>query len=68
MSSGIVITQPSLALLCKLGSLAAHAEELLSSDGHAFDRMAIEALLSDAEVLAWMQGMRSAALLPVRRK
>lgn len=31
--------KPSPMLLCLLGSIVVHAEELLSPDGHAFDKI-----------------------------
>jgi hypothetical protein len=48
--------QPSLALLCKLGSIAVHVEEMLSPAGHAFDRIALETVL-DEEVRTWIKNM-----------
>lgn len=58
---------PPVSLLCKLGSIAVHAEEGLSSDGHHFDMIALRQLMADAEVIAWLDGMRRAAFLPVKR-
>lgn len=63
----IRLTQP-LSLFTKLGSIVVHAEELLSSDGHAFDRAALESLLADGEVREWLDDMAAMALLPVKRK
>lgn len=57
----------TVGMAIKLGSIARHAEELLSPEGHAFDRVALEALLSDPEVVEWMAAADAAALLPVRR-
>jgi hypothetical protein len=66
--TGMVDTYaPPIALLVKLGSLAVHADEFLSVQGHSFDRDALKALLADREVLAWMAAMDSAGFLPVRR-
>lgn len=58
--------KPSPTLLCKLGSVLVHAEELTSPAGHIFDR---EAFLTawDSEVQAWMEEMRKLAFLPVKR-
>lgn len=56
----------TLGLLIKLGSLVVHADELLSPDGRQADRIAIEGLLSDPEVIAWIKGM--GAMLPLKRK
>lgn len=58
---------PSASLLCKLGSIIVHMEEMLSPGGHGFDRLAAANLLKDPEVLEWLNDMRTAALLPVRR-
>lgn len=58
---------PSPQLLCKLGSIAVHARELCSPDGHAFDKVALEALLKEVEVRAWLDEMDAAALLPRER-
>lgn len=57
--------KPSVALLSKLGSIAVHAKELLSPKGHAFDRSALETLLDDAEIKAWIKEM--GVFMPVRR-
>lgn len=59
---------PCLPLLVKLGSIAVHAEELLSPDGHAFDRVALQDLLTDPDVVAWRAAMDAQALLPVKRR
>lgn len=58
-------TQPPLTLLSKLGSIAIHAEEMLSPKGHEFARIALEGLLKDAEVLEWLKQMK--VYLPVKR-
>ena len=57
----------TLSLAVKLGSILTHVEELLSPDGHAYDRTTIEALLSDPEVEEFMNDLRKAVLLPVKR-
>lgn len=61
-------TKPSLGLLVKLGSIAVHASEFMSPDGHYFDKTAMDQLLADPEVLEWMSAMDQAAFLPKRRK
>lgn len=58
---------PPTSLLAKVGSIAAHAEELFSPDGHPADQATIEALLVDPEVQQWLEQMRGLALLPARR-
>lgn len=59
--------KPSIALLCKLASITVHAEEFLSPDGHAFDRLALGQLLADAEVREWLEKMAEAGLSPRKR-
>lgn len=58
---------PSVTLLVKLGSIAVHAEEMLSAKGHPFDKAALEQLLDDLEVKQWREAMDKLAMLPVRR-
>jgi hypothetical protein len=59
--------KPSPSLLCKLGSIIVHSEEAASPGGHHFDRVAVQTLLADAEVVEWMEAMRKMAMLPVER-
>lgn len=59
--------EPNPVLLVKLGSIARHAQELTSPHGHHYDGIALANLLDDADVVAWMQDMDAAALLPVLR-
>lgn len=59
---------PSPMLLCKLGSIMVHVEELHSSDGHTFDKVALDQLLMDPEVIAWRDAMETGGFLPVKRK
>jgi hypothetical protein len=59
---------PSPQLLCKLGSIIVHADELLSPLGHNFDREALIALLSDHEVQAWIEEMAGMAMVPLKRE
>lgn len=56
---------PCLALLVKLGSIAVHADELLSPHGHEFDRIALRDCLADPEVKAWIAAM--GVYLPLKR-
>jgi hypothetical protein len=58
---------PSVTALVKLGSIARHAEELLSPDAHEFDAAAIRSLLADPEVVEWMASADALSLLPVGR-
>lgn len=59
--------EPSVSVAVKLASLAVHAQEMLSSGGHHFDQVAIEGLLSDPEIVAYLALLRGMALLPVVR-
>lgn len=60
--------KPSPALLCKLGSIAVHVDEMLSADGHAFDRVALQALMDDPDVKEWLAAMDKMAMVPRKRK
>ena len=57
---------PSLTLLCKLGSIVVHADEALSVGGSPYDIEAIKPLLTDPEVKQWIADM--GVLLPQKRK
>jgi len=59
--------KPSVSLLAKLGSIAVHAQEMTSSKGHAFDKHALDGVLADPEVKAWLRSMDKMAMLPKRR-
>jgi hypothetical protein len=56
---------PSINLLCKLGSIAVHVEESLSKKGHALDVIAVKSLLDDAEVKQWIKDM--GVYMPLKR-
>jgi hypothetical protein len=53
---------PNAGLLAKLGSIAIHAEEMLSPHGHNFDRHALQQLLNDEEVVAWLKELNAPRL------
>jgi len=57
--------KPSLPLLCKLGSIAVHVEEAMSSKRHVLDVEAIRGLLQDDEVKQWIKEM--GVFMPVKR-
>ncbi len=59
---------PTTVLLCKLGSIAVHADEMLSADGHEFDRVALQMLLADADVKQWLAEMDKMAMIPKKRQ
>jgi hypothetical protein len=54
-------------LKIKLGSLAVHVEEYMSKRGHRNDWDAIQSLLSDPEVRAFLDDPANVVLLPVKR-
>lgn len=57
----------SVSLLCKLASIAVHADEMLSPDWHHLDREALASLLADEEVTRWVNDMTKLALAPKKR-
>jgi hypothetical protein len=57
--------KPDLPLLMKLGSIVVHVDELLSAQGHDYDRQAIAVLLSNEDVRQWIKQM--GVYLPVKR-
>ena len=52
--SSVSVPDTPLTVLVKLGSIARHAEEFLSSGGAPEDAAAIKALLADPEIREWM--------------
>lgn len=60
--------KPNLSTLVKLGSIAVHADEALGPGGHHYDLTALRTLLSDPEVVEWLDSMDKLALLPKKRK
>lgn len=56
---------PNAAL--KLASLAVHAEEFFSPNGHEFDKITILSLLADQEIRLILDDKNNAVLLPRRR-
>lgn len=61
------LLNPAPSLVCKLASIAVHAEELLSDDGHDFDRLALVSVMADPEVAQWLRAMSAAQLAPRKR-
>lgn len=61
------VLSPTPSLLCKLASIAVHADEFLSPQSHNVDRIALESVLADAEVAAWVAAMTDKALAPKKR-
>jgi hypothetical protein len=58
---------PTVSLLCKLGSIAIHAEEIREESGHYFDSIALQQLFRDAEVRKWLDEMDAMSLIPKKR-
>lgn len=58
---------PSPSLLCKLASIAVHADEMLSPAGHDFDKVALQSAINDKEVKEWIKAMTAMAMAPVKR-
>lgn len=56
-----------VSMAVKLGSIAVHAQELLSPKRHEVDVAALRTLLEDQEVTQWLDAMSKMAFLPVRR-
>ena len=67
MSKKKTISDVTPSLLAKLGSIAVHAEEMVSTDGHHFDRIALDQLLKDSEVREWLQLMDDLSMIPKKR-
>lgn len=63
----LLLANPTLKLLAKLGSIAVHADEFISPAGHPFDRDVLAALLSDGEVKEFLAALDKMALLPKKR-
>jgi hypothetical protein len=63
-----LILAPDVSTLVKLGSIAIHADEMISVDGHQFDRIALKQLLDDPEIKGWLKAMDGLALIPKKRK
>ena len=61
------VFEPSKVLLVKLGSIAVHADEMISGRAHHFDVAIINGLLNDPEVTEWLKQMDKLALLPKKR-
>lgn len=64
---GTHMLSPDAATLCKLGSIAVHADEARSPGGHEFDLIALDQLLHDPIIVAWIKDMTAHAMLPTKR-
>ena len=54
------------SLACKLASVVVHAQELLSVDGREADRIALQAVANDPDVVAWIKAL--GPLAPLKRR
>jgi hypothetical protein len=61
------VLSPPAGVIIKLGSIARHVEEALAAGGHPLDLAAVNGLLADPEVKAWLAAADEIALLPVKR-
>ena len=59
--------KPAVSILCKLGSIAVHVQEMLSTKGHHFDKVALESLMMDKELTGWLYDMDKLAMIPKKR-
>ena len=59
--------KPTASVLCKLGSILVHVQEMQSAKGHHFDKLAWEALMLDDEVTEWLRDMDKLAMIPKKR-
>lgn len=59
------LTELTMPLLVKLGSIVVHADELTEPGGHDFDRATIRSLLEDPDVKKWIADI--GVLLPLKR-
>ena len=67
MSDKKDVLKPEAGLLIKLGSALIHAQEFLEPRGHPLDKNTFDALMSQPDVLEWIEGMNNLALLPRKR-
>jgi hypothetical protein len=59
--------KPTASLLCKLGSIVVHVEEMSSAKGHPVDKYAFGTVMNDPEVQDWLAQMRAMAMIPEKR-
>lgn len=57
--------KPSMSLLCKLASIAVHADEMTSGKRHEVDLVAFRSAFEDVEVQEWLKAM--GPFVPVKR-
>jgi hypothetical protein len=59
--------KPGQSLLCKLASITVHCDEMMSSDGHEYDKIALSMAVNDPEVREWIDKMTKMGMAPVKR-
>ncbi len=59
--------KPSATLLIKIGSAIVHADEMMSPNGHDFDKIALQDLINDPEVSSWIAAMSKLGFMPLKR-
>lgn len=55
------------ALAAKLGSIVVHVQEAIGPESHTFDVKALDSLVRDPEVEAFITELGDLALVPVKR-
>lgn len=56
-----------LGTFAALGSLAVHVDEALSPNGHAFDALAMQSIVAQPNVQAFVGALQGAGLVPEKR-
>lgn len=56
----------TVTLAAKLAAVVVHTDEMLSADGHPFDKAALKTVLEDEEVAKWLRDV--GPLAPVKRR
>lgn len=54
-------------MICKVASILVHVEEGTEAGAHHFDWVAVQVLLADPEVQAWIKDLGAMAMVPVKR-
>jgi len=63
------LTDLSMPVLVKLGSIAVHAQEIIAEGVvNEFDKGAVVSCLADPDLQKWLKDMDAAALLPKKRR
>lgn len=62
------LPEPTPEAAISMASAIIHAEEALSDDGRAEDRIAFQSAVAHPEVQTYLDELRPLALLPVKRR